>query len=539
MIPALLCNFSHVHDFGTFVVQQSRGTFLFKGPWFFGMDFLLISDPMNVHYVLSKNFSNYPKGPEFREIFEPLGDGIFNSDSESWSIQRRIFHSLLVKNKRFDLAVEITLKQKILNGLFPLLENVSQVDIQDVFQRFTFDNICQLVLGFDPNSLSIEFPQIAYQKAFDVIEEREQVGQSRKDQMEGEAFDLLTYFLVEDNDLAKVAAESGILTKSNKFLRDMAFNLLVAGRDTIGAGLVWLFWLVGTHPFVEQKILEEIKANLGAKTTEKWRVFSIEEGRKLVYLHAVICEVLRLMEEIWGKDCLEFKPERWISEGGRIKHVPSYKFVAFNAGPRSCIAGRDTIGAGLVWLFWVVGTHAFVEKKILEEIKANLRAKAGEKWRVFCIEEVGKLVYLHAVICEVLRLYPPLPFEHKVSIEKDIFPSGHNVPRNMRILLSFYSMGRMEEIWGKDCLEFKPRVVDFRGRKNQTCGLFQVHSIQCRTQELYGKDLSFLQMKTDAASVIWNYSLQVVENHPVSQSVSVILYMKKGLKVRVLKRFAT
>ncbi|KAF2317489.1 hypothetical protein GH714_022847 [Hevea brasiliensis] len=390
---------------------------------------------MNVHYVLSKNFPNYPKGPEFREIFEPLGDGIFNSDSDSWSIQRRIFHSLLVKNKRFDLAVEITLRQKILNGLFPLLENVSQVDMQDVFQRFTFDNICRLVLGFDPNSLSIEFPEIAYQKAFDDIEEiiiyrhalpasiwklqrwlqignekkfkkswkifddfleqciirkREQVGQSCKDQMEGEGFDLLTYFLAEDNDFAKVAAESGILIKSNKFLRDMAFNLLVAGRDTIGAGLVWLFWLVGTHPFVEQKILEEIKANLGAKTSEKWRVFSIEEGRKLVYLHAVICEVLRLMEEIWGKDCLEFKPERWISEGGRIKHVPSYKFVAFNAGPRSCI----------------------------------------------------------------------------------------------------------------------------------------------------GKELAFLQMKAIAASVIWNYSLQVVENHSVSPNVSVLLYTKRGLKVRVLKRFA-
>ena len=35
------------------------------------------------------------------------------------------------------------------------------------------------------------------------------------------------------------------------------------------------------------------------------------------------------------------KPERWISESGGKVHVPSFKFIAFNAGPRTCI-GKDT-----------------------------------------------------------------------------------------------------------------------------------------------------------------------------------------------------
>jgi cytochrome P450 len=46
------------------------------------------------------------------------------------------------------------------------------------------------------------------------------------------------------------------------------------------------------------------------------------------------------LEETWGKDCLEFKPERWISERGGIVHNPSYKFFSFNAGPRTCL-GKD------------------------------------------------------------------------------------------------------------------------------------------------------------------------------------------------------
>jgi cytochrome P450 len=37
---------------------------------------------------------------------------------------------------------------------------------------------------------------------------------------------------------------------------------------------------------------------------------------------------------------MEFKPERWVSERGNTIHVPSYKFIAFNTGPRSCL-GKD------------------------------------------------------------------------------------------------------------------------------------------------------------------------------------------------------
>lgn len=47
------------------------------------------------------------------------------------------------------------------------------------------------------------------------------------------------------------------------------------------------------------------------------------------------------MKSTWGEDCLEFKPERWLSPDGIefISHDP-FQFVAFNAGPRICL-GKD------------------------------------------------------------------------------------------------------------------------------------------------------------------------------------------------------
>lgn len=48
------------------------------------------------------------------------------------------------------------------------------------------------------------------------------------------------------------------------------------------------------------------------------------------------------MKTIWGQDCLEFRPERWLTAEGDRFETPndSYKFVAFNAGPRTCL-GKD------------------------------------------------------------------------------------------------------------------------------------------------------------------------------------------------------
>ncbi|KAL8161141.1 hypothetical protein V2J09_012630 [Rumex salicifolius] len=46
------------------------------------------------------------------------------------------------------------------------------------------------------------------------------------------------------------------------------------------------------------------------------------------------------VEAVWGKNCAEFNPERWIANDGGIKHEASYMFFVFSSGLWNCL-GRD------------------------------------------------------------------------------------------------------------------------------------------------------------------------------------------------------
>ncbi|KAH0751974.1 hypothetical protein KY285_005122 [Solanum tuberosum] len=97
-------------------------------------------------------------------------------------------------------------------------------------------------------------------------------------------------------------------------------------------------------------------------------------------------------------------------------------------------------------------------------------------------------------------------------------------------------MGRMESIWGKDCLEFKPKrwISKCGGIKHEPSFKFPVFNAGPRT--CIGKDMSFSQMKILAATIIYNYHIQVEEDQIISPSASIVIQMKHGLKVRLIKR---
>ncbi|CAJ2673320.1 unnamed protein product [Trifolium pratense] len=199
------------------------------------------------------------------------------------------------------------------------------------------------------------------------------------------------------------------------------------------------------------------------------------------------------------------------------------------------IAGNGTISSGLSWFFWLVSTHPIVEAKIIQEIKDNCITQ-NENWSISRVEDLDKLVYLHGAVCEALRLYPPIPFEHMCAIKSNILPSGDRVSQNTKVMYSLYAMGRMEQIWGDDCMKFKPeRLVSETGNIIRVPS-YKFIAFNTGPRSCLGKDISLFQMKMVAASILSKFHIQVVEGHPVTPKLSIVLRMKHGLKVKLTRR---
>ncbi|CAA0836584.1 cytochrome P450- family 96- subfamily A-polypeptide 10 [Striga hermonthica] len=409
MMPTVVRNISRIHDYITQVLNEFGGTFTFRGPTFARMDMLFTSDPANIHHIFVRKFHNYPKGPDFRAIFDVLGDGIFSSDSALWELHRRATLSLLNDDKFYAL-LEKTVWDKVRTGLGPVLDHFSrsgtEFDLQDVLQRFSFDNICRFFLDHDPGSLSVDLPDVPCERALgDALEPLFYrhivpkpiwklqkwlvIGQERKLIESWKAFDDFIYKHIDTSSSHEglnvfasfvkaynEGREKGLCSSGNLrgFLRDTFLGLLFAGRDSLSVSLTWFFWLISRNPQVEEKIREEMEEILKIKKGGEWRFFEMEECKGLVYLHAALCETLRLyppiglelkyaaeedflpsghrvrpgtrvvvsfystgrLGSVWGEDCGEFRPERWLVEPGRVRNEPPARFPAFNVGPRSC-----------------------------------------------------------------------------------------------------------------------------------------------------------------------------------------------------------
>ncbi|KAI3700306.1 hypothetical protein L2E82_44932 [Cichorium intybus] len=461
MIPEVLINLHRIHDLLADYLNLSGGTFMLRGPWFANMDMLFTTDPLDIHHVLSKNFPNYPKGENFREIFDVLGDGIFNVDGHLWEIQRKTILSLFRK-PNFQSVFEAIVWNKVESGLLPVIESISKpgkdMDLQEIFQRFTFDTICKLLLDYDPQSLSLDFRSLPCQKSF-------------------------------------------IDTEESLLYRHFTPPIFWKLQQLLGVG-------------------NEKKLSEACKTVDHF-----------------ICKFLARIQDDSSNMEREHEKENF---GLATSMFRELKDQSGNYGdPNKFIkdtivsligAGKDTTSATLSWFFYLVARNPIVEDKIREEIHTFL----GEKeWKSI---DFGKLVYLHGALCEALRLYPPVPFNHKCALQPEILPNGHKVGQNTKIMLYYYGMGRMKNIWGEDCNEFKPErwILKEGGIKHEPSYKFPAFYGGPRT--CLGKDMSLTQIKIVASTIIYYYHIELVEGHPVSPSASIILQMKHGLKARLTKR---
>ncbi|XP_021719998.1 alkane hydroxylase MAH1-like [Chenopodium quinoa] len=477
MLPALLKNLHNIHDFSVKLFENSNMTFHIKGPWFANMNILATVDPANINHIYSKKFGSFVKGSKFYEIFDVLGDGILNSDSDIWSYHRNVAHSFLHHPQFLHSLINITQK-KVENGLIPFFDHVSkhdiEIDLQDVFLRFMYDIMCTIMMDHDPRSLSINLPDFPLLKA------------------------------VAD-------LEHTIFTRH------------------VFPTCIWKFqrWLnIGGEKKHKQawKILDDfVYKCINKKREERSRGTSKPKDNEI--------EVSRV-------DLLTLFMD---AEQNTIKsksHDNNDKFLRDTIS-NFFLARGETTSTELNLFFYLLSKNPRVTHKIRMELDAMMTQVNNNYDRFLSNfkELSSQLTYLHATICETQRLYPALVFNHKSPIEPDILPSGHRVNPSTEIIFNMHSMGRMKSIWGDDCNEFKPErwITEGGVIKHEPSYKFAVFGAGPRT--CMGKQMVFTQMKIVAAYIIRHYDIEPVdEGQPLVLDLSITLRMKHGFMVKIIRR---
>ncbi|MQM00690.1 hypothetical protein Taro_033428 [Colocasia esculenta] len=475
-LPGLVGNRRRVHDW---IAENLRATgpaatyqtCLLAVPFYArrGGLFTVTCNPRNLEHVLRARFENYPKGPVWQSAFHDLlGQGIFNSDGETWLLQRKTA-ALEFTTRTLRQAMARWAHSSIKARLWVILSRAAAqeeegrgrgVDLLDLLLRLTFDNICGLTFGKDPETLSPEMPDNPFAAAFD-------------------------------------AATEATLQR------------------LLYPGFLW-----------------RLKKALGFGTERSMK-------KSLEIVDAYMAEAIAARKATPSDDLLSrFMKKR--DGKGEAFPAPVLQWVARNF----VLAGRDTSSVALSWFFWEVMRRPDVEEKIIAEMAAVLADTRGRedmaRWadEPLGFEELERLVYLKAALAETLRLYPSVPEDTKYVVADDVLPDGTRVPAGSTVTYSIYSMGRMESIWGDDCMEFRPeRWLSPEGdRYEPPKDGYRFIAFNAGPRTCLGKDLAYLQMKAIASSVLLRHKLELFPGHRVEQKMSLTLFMKHGLRVHVRNR---
>ena len=347
------------------------------------------SRPDIIKYILQQNHKNYIK-PTFLadKLKAQIGNGLLTSEGEFWLKQRRAIQPGFHK-KRLDGISKVMvgeINQYMDNVFDAYADSGEAIDLANEMMHLAFKIVSKSLLGGTVNDKDLDsFNEIISNgQQFIVNQIRKPFlkpwykingayRKNRKDKKQGDALiiDIIKQRKASNerhDDLLDLLLETKYEDGSgmtNQQLLDEAIILYVAGHETSGISLSWTWYLIATHPEIEEKLLHSVTNSIG--TTDP----SFESLRSLGYSLQVVEESLRLYPPAWAVSraalendtfegfninknqeilCLiygvhhspvywndpeKFDPERFTTENK--KQQTPFSFMPFGGGPRLCI----------------------------------------------------------------------------------------------------------------------------------------------------------------------------------------------------------
>jgi cytochrome P450 len=363
--------------------------------------------PSQVKHILRTNVLNYPKSSQYDMLRPILGEGIFVSEGDIWTRQRRLLAPEFRENTVGRFVPPIVECAERLFAEWDKKREQGPVDVTADMMRLTLWIIGRALFKseFLPEAETIGhalevclahatrrmmamglyadwLPTRGNHEAR--IAEKALNDSIRELIRRGREGDLGTQDVLSRMILARDPETGTGMT--DKQLLDETKSLVLAGHETTSLALSWAFYLLSTHPDVEERLVDEATQVLGDRTP------TAEDIPKLVYARQVFLEVMRLYPPVPGVSrntladdeiegvrvpagqmvvvapCVTHRhPEYWTEPDrfdpdrfseSRAANIEPYSYMPFLLGRRQCLGEHFAMIEGPLLLAMILRRYA-------------------------------------------------------------------------------------------------------------------------------------------------------------------------------------
>ncbi|KAL0103190.1 hypothetical protein PUN28_017495 [Cardiocondyla obscurior] len=172
-------------------------------------------------------------------------------------------------------------------------------------------------------------------------------------------------------------------------------------------------------------------------------------------------------------------------------------------------AGYETSSSAVSFTLYELAIHPEIQERLRKEIHDALEETDGK----ITYDMLTKLQYLDMVIAETLRMYPPLPFLDRVTLERYKVPNSDLVlEKNTPIYISMTGMHYDPEYY-PDPNKFDPeRFTEENKRNRPPCIYFPFGE---GPRICIGMRMGLLQTKLAIVTILRNYEVTPSKNTPI------------------------
>ena len=192
------------------------------------------------------------------------------------------------------------------------------------------------------------------------------------------------------------------------------------------------------------------------------------------------------------------------------------------------LAGHETTAATLAWTWFLLARHPEVESKLHEEVDRVLDGRRAT------LGDLPRLVYTKMIVCETLRLYPPVWLLPRKAINDDRL-GPHQIPANSDVLVSVYTIHRHPKFW-EDAERFDPeRFAPDKNTERDACAYIPFGA---GPRTCLGSRFGLMEVILTVATIGQRFSLQLAGSQKIEPEASLTLHPRQGLPMSLRKRIA-